>query len=68
MLLVLYNTKSELLAAVGGELKFYDDPKRTDDDWKPDGVLEVHSLPGRFQFKATVTMERGLVKSVDFGG
>lgn len=68
MLLVLYNTRAELEKAVGGELKFYDDPKRTDDDWAPDGVLEVHSLPGRFQFKARVTMKGGLVDAVDFGG
>jgi hypothetical protein len=68
MMLVLYNTRAELERAVGGELKFYDDPSRTDDDWRPDGVLEVHSLPGRFQFTAKVTMKGGLVESVDFGG
>lgn len=68
MLTVLYNTRGEMLAAIGGELKFFDDPGRTDDDYHPDGVLHVHSLPGRFQFTATVTMERGLVKAVEFEG
>jgi hypothetical protein len=68
MMLVLYNTRAELERAVGGELKYYDDPRTPDDDWTPDGEIQVHSLPGRFAFTAKVTMKGGLVESVDFGG
>lgn len=65
MLLVHYQTVGQLQQALGHTLKFWDDPKREDDNYSPDGEFIVCNLPGRYFFKARVVMRGGLIQSVE---
>jgi hypothetical protein len=66
MLLVHYTSRGQLERAVGEKLKFWDNPSRGDDDYSPNGKLEVSNGPGRLNFQATVYMRDGLIDRVEF--